>query len=502
MKKIFIRIIRPIIIAIYAIIKACRRAKNRIAGFFSKKSNSTVHNPAGEPRYISTRNARQYRSKPAVKNHATSKVSTFSAKPVIVKTRFVPNKKTWWKNKRVIAGIASFVVIVTAVLAFALPGKDSQAQASNDGEYAALNRAAALEAQPEDTAVQSSESPAATESNMEALETEKENESALNTESNPAPTATPQLTPIPTTEPDEPELVPECHDARILDIQKRLMKLGYMGEDEPTDYYGWGTEYSLQLFQRKHGLQVDGLIGEETLSRLFADDAMPYTVKLGDTGTDVEGLQERLQDLNYLKAGSTGYFGTDTESAVKDFQERNGLSADGNVGEQTREVLYSDSAKEAKSSGGGGGSGGGGSGGGGGGGDGSGHFEPGDPDEASADALIEFALTQLGKKYVLGGKGPDVFDCSGFVYYCLNKVGYRIGYMTSYGWAHCNLPRVSKMRDMKRGDIICFNGHVGIYMGNGKMVDASSSNGKVVTRSHIFSSSYWTSNFICARRVF
>ena len=58
------------------------------------------------------------------------------------------------------------------------------------------------------------------------------------------------------------------------------------------------------------------------------------------------------------------------------------------------------------------------------------------------------------------------------------------------------------MNDIKKGDILCFNGHVGIYMGGGKMVDASSSNGKIVTRSNIFASSYWTRNFRCAKRVF
>ncbi|MGI5850425.1 MAG: C40 family peptidase, partial [Christensenellales bacterium] len=212
-------------------------------------------------------------------------------------------------------------------------------------------------------------------------------------------------------------------------------------------------------------------------------------------------LKERLIELRYLKSSTTGYFGTDTETAVKNFQKRNGLTVDGNVGAQTREVLYSEDAKAApkpsvSSSGGsssdpsGKGSGGGGS------------IAKGNPDKASADALIEFALSLKGSRYVLGAKGPNSFDCSGFVYYCLNRVGYSIRYMTSGGWAKCSLPKVTSMQDMKRGDIICFRGHVGIYMGNGKMVDASSSSGQIVTRNNIFSSSYWTRNFICARRVF
>ena len=58
------------------------------------------------------------------------------------------------------------------------------------------------------------------------------------------------------------------------------------------------------------------------------------------------------------------------------------------------------------------------------------------------------------------------------------------------------------MNKIEKGDILCFYGHVGIYMGDGQMVDASSSNGMIVTRSNIFGSTYWTENFVCAKRVF
>jgi cell wall-associated NlpC family hydrolase len=301
--------------------------------------------------------------------------------------------------------------------------------------------------------------------------------------------STPASTPVPTTEPDTPALVPGCHDTRIIEIQSRLMELGYMDSDEPTDFYGWGTEYSLQLFQRKHDLQIDGIAGETTLTMLFSEDAMPYTVKLHDRGTDVGNIQERLKDLKYLKSSVTGYFGTDTETAVKSFQKRNGLAADGNVGEMTREILFSEDAKAApKSSGSSSGN-------------TSGPIAVGDPDQASADALIEMAKSLVGSKYIGGAKGPSAFDCSGFVYYCLNRVGYKIGYMTSRGWAKSGLPRVTNMADMKPGDIICFSPHhVAIYIGSGQMIDASSSNGKVVQRS--CNTSYWKSHFICARRIF
>jgi cell wall-associated NlpC family hydrolase len=59
------------------------------------------------------------------------------------------------------------------------------------------------------------------------------------------------------------------------------------------------------------------------------------------------------------------------------------------------------------------------------------------------------------------------------------------------------------MSDLKAGDVISFKGHVGIYLGGGKMIDASSSQGQVrITSSNIQSSSYWTRNFVCGFRIF
>ncbi len=314
-----------------------------------------------------------------------------------------------------------------------------------------------------------------------------------------SPTAIP--TPVPTTVAEIAALLPGCHDPRIISVQERLMDLGYLGSDEPTDYYGTGTQYALQLFQRKHSLQVDGILGEETVNALFAEDAMPYTVKKGDRGTDVSTIQERLKELKYFSGEITGEFGDKTETAVKSFQKRNGLYADGNVGPATREALFSDSARSATggSSSSGSNSSGSNSSGSHGGGSTIATWEP---DSAKVEAMISVAQSLIGSRYVLGGKGPEVFDCSGLVYYCLNQAGYSIGYMTSSGWAKCGIPKVTSMSDMKRGDIICFKGHVGIYLGGGQMIDASSTQGKVRISTTVLTSSYWKANFICARRIF
>ena len=72
-------------------------------------------------------------------------------------------------------------------------------------------------------------------------------------------------------------------------------------------------------------------------------------------------------------------------------------------------------------------------------------------------------------------------------------------YMTSGGWASSGRgQRISSFGDLQAGDIIVVSGHVGIADGGG-VIDASSSNGRVVHRSL---SSWWQRNFICGYRIF
>jgi len=126
----------------------------------------------------------------------------------------------------------------------------------------------------------------------------------------------------------------------------------------------------------------------------------------------------------------------------------------------------------------------------------------GSADSSKVEQFIAVAQTKLGCKYVLGGKGPEVFDCSGFVYWCLNQVGVKQSYMTSSGWkATTKYPIVTSMSDLQRGDVISYQGHVGIYLGGNQMIDASSSEGKIRI-TNIYGSSYWKKNFIKGCRIF
>ena len=291
--------------------------------------------------------------------------------------------------------------------------------------------------------------------------------------------------------------------------QERLKELGYLrGEADGT--FGQATQVAVREFQGRNDQVVDGYLGPSTRAVLESPDAKPFGLRVGDSSESVRIAQQRLQHYGYLTSGQvTGYYGDATEAAVKLFQRTNGLVQDGTVGTQTMAKLESDDAKkkprQSASSGSSGNSGNRGQSSSGNRGQSSGGNKGnvgtgGATVSGSAGALIAEASKHLGKPYVWGAKGPNAFDCSGFIYYCLNQVGVRQSYLTSSGWRNPGrYQRVSNFDSIQAGDIVVVSGHVGIAAGGGTVIDASSSNGRVVHRSL---SSWWRNNFIVAWRIF
>lgn len=96
-----------------------------------------------------------------------------------------------------------------------------------------------------------------------------------------------------------------------------------------------------------------------------------------------------------------------------------------------------------------------------------------------ARAALAFASAQIGKPYCWGGTGPRCFDCSGLVQTAWGTSGARLP-RTSHDIAR-HLPEVD-IRSAQPGDILWWPGHVGLYAGNGWMIDAYDSRHGVVQR--------------------
>lgn len=90
------------------------------------------------------------------------------------------------------------------------------------------------------------------------------------------------------------------------------------------------------------------------------------------------------------------------------------------------------------------------------------------------NSIISAAQQQLGKPYVWGASGPDSFDCSGLVYYVYNASGKKINRLDAQSYYNMCTKTISP----SPGDLVFFGTstqsveHVGIYIGNDKMIDA------------------------------
>jgi len=108
--------------------------------------------------------------------------------------------------------------------------------------------------------------------------------------------------------------------------------------------------------------------------------------------------------------------------------------------------------------------------------------------------VIGTAMKYLGVPYVWGASSPSGFDCSGLVKYCFAKVGVSLPHSSAMQYRYGT--HVSRSQ-LKPGDLVFFYNpihHVGIYVGNGNMINA--------TGNHVQIGTVWKSSFYGATRLF
>lgn len=336
----------------------------------------------------------------------------------------------------------------------------------------------------------------------------------------------------------------------IARIQETLMNLGYMDSDEPTTKFGSALEDAVKRIQRTHYLEETGTVDEKLMALLESGTAIPYVIERGNKGNDVLMLQTRLNELGFYEDKNNGYFGVATENAVGMFQAKNELTVNGRADLETRSVLYSPRARYSDDSMQ----------------DPNLPLETGTPAQpsptatrrpdasptpretpkpsstpkpnvtptptrtpaitprptqgpaptpaptptqppsANVETFISILTAQLGKPYVWSTEGPDSFDCSGLVYYCLRQAGVRVSRYTAAGYSQVeSWGLISRQSDLKRGDLVFFSNssgyinHVGVYLGYNSYIHASSSAGEVVISSW---NNWAVTNFELGRRVF
>ncbi|HOV69276.1 MAG TPA: peptidoglycan-binding protein [Clostridia bacterium] len=135
----------------------------------------------------------------------------------------------------------------------------------------------------------------------------------------------------------------------VTDLQKALERLGYFKAGK-YGYYGSITRDAVIKFQKDNGLVADGIAGKNTLSVLYGTkrtvalspekpSVSDETLRPGFESEAVKQLQLKLKELGFFSGNATGYYGTVTTQAVKNFQKSAGLTADGIAGPNTLAAL-------------------------------------------------------------------------------------------------------------------------------------------------------------------
>ena len=112
--------------------------------------------------------------------------------------------------------------------------------------------------------------------------------------------------------------------------------------------------------------------------------------------------------------------------------------------------------------------------------------------------VVGVAMAELGKAYVWGAAGPDVFDCSGLVVYAYGAMGVSLPHSSYALW---NVGVYVSQDQLQPGDLVFFDGlgHVGIYIGGGQFIHAPHT-GDVVKISSL-NEGWYAATYVGARRI-
>ncbi|MBP2645338.1 MAG: hypothetical protein H6Q75_778 [Firmicutes bacterium] len=200
--------------------------------------------------------------------------------------------------------------------------------------------------------------------------------------------------------------------------------------------------------------------------------AYAAALEKGDSGSDVAEIQAQLNACGYNAGNADGDFGSLTVAAVKAFQRDRGLEDDGIVGEATYRALMGREIPASRAG-----------------------------STASVRRIVQTALRYQGVPYVFGGVSPSGFDCSGFVRFVFANNGI---YLPRAADEQYDYGRPVSRSRLQPGDTVYFStyasgvSHVGIYIGDGYFVSATSSQGVAIAS---LDSGYWGARYIGARRM-
>ena len=178
----------------------------------------------------------------------------------------------------------------------------------------------------------------------------------------PAPTPAPTPAPKPGSE-KYTEIKKGDQGEAVKALQSALAELGYMEEKQVDGKFGPATEDALKLFQKRNGLKQDGVASAELQLKMYEDtpkDKRGYRqyvrtvapvggalIREKSKGDAVGRLQERLKELGYYTGDITNVCDAATVDAIKLFEGRHNLTADGEADANDQAVIFGATALDA-----------------------------------------------------------------------------------------------------------------------------------------------------------
>ena len=247
----------------------------------------------------------------------------------------------------------------------------------------------------------------------------------------------------------------------ILGIQKKLIAAGYKARE--TSEYDANTKWAVRLFQKDHGLTVDGILGAVTYKKLMGKP-LPAT-----TNTVSKKKEISEKDAKLLAHIDPNRESTAITSTLKHKKDKSSAP---------QGLTFKKKGKTYKG------------------------FEVGhQPVSGNVKEILTYANTFTGVPYKFGGTTPAGFDCSGYIRYVFQKIGYDLPRQADEQYT---VGKKVEKSNLQPGDLVFFEtyepgiSHSGIYIGDGQFISATSSSGVAVAD---IDDSYWGPRYVGAKRV-
>lgn len=247
---------------------------------------------------------------------------------------------------------------------------------------------------------------------------------------------------------------------------ERLNRLGFWEFDLYKDNVNSAIRDAIDLFNRVNHSIDESSVNESIVNRIYSSDNHEYKIRLGDSGEDIALLQQRLKEFSLYGKRINGYYGNQTEKAVKEAATQNiVLGVSKCVDTPRANSTYINSNK-----------------------------------------LILTAMNKLGSPYKRYNYGPERYDMAGFIVSCMNECVFFQGSLSLSGLAAMEVGTLINDKSiLMPGDIIFAQRNTdeiiaaGIYTNNGKIMYASVSASSIIEIP--FNDSLFNTYFSFARRI-